>query len=318
MRAPTLNTSSSGAVPIRRNNAPVSESSERRNNAPLSSPRRNNAPSTRVRDTSRGRMTWLVVGDIAITLALVFGLFVFWDMKYTNFQAARAQDRVTEKLKDSWSTAAATDSEGTLGFPSGSRDGDPVGIFHIPRFGDDWSATALEGIGSSSLSKGPGRYSKSQIPGEIGNSAFAAHRDGSGAFFHKIDQLDTCDPIVFETSTHWLTFRVLPVDISDSSARRAAEQKCLNTATVDQLNSSTYSGVRGQEIVLPTMVESVSPVPGRGDLSSDNAELAMMTLTSCHPVWSNRQRMVVHAVLSQVEPKAGKPDGFRPEALTKA
>jgi len=52
--------------------------------------------------------------------------------------------------------------------------------------------------------------------------------------------------------------------------------------------------VKSTEIVKPTAISVVAPVPDRpGDKPSE----AWLTLTTCNPRWDNYQRLIVHAKL---------------------
>jgi sortase A len=71
--------------------------------------------------------------------------------------------------------------------------------------------------------------------------------------------------------------------------------------------------VIGQEIVKPTAVEVVAPVP---DKPGQRPTQKLLTLTTCNPKFNNYQRLIVHAQLTntvkrdQTLPDAGKPAAF--------
>jgi len=67
--------------------------------------------------------------------------------------------------------------------------------------------------------------------------------------------------------------------------------------------------VTGTRIVPPTAIEVTYPVPGKRRATPTER---LLTLTTCHPRYSARQRMVVSAVLSAEQGKdAGPPAGVR-------
>ena len=72
------------------------------------------------------------------------------------------------------------------------------------------------------------------------------------------------------------------------------------------------SGIAGREIVRPSATEVVSPTP---DAAADAPPTgAYLTLTTCHPRFSARQRMIIHARLDGAAiSKAAEPNG--PAAL---
>jgi sortase (surface protein transpeptidase) len=72
------------------------------------------------------------------------------------------------------------------------------------------------------------------------------------------------------------------------------------------------SGIPGQEIVAPTDVQVLSPTPGGRQGAAPTG--SYLTLTTCHPKYSARKRLVIHAALDGgAIAKATTPDG--PPAL---
>ena len=67
--------------------------------------------------------------------------------------------------------------------------------------------------------------------------------------------------------------------------------------------------VTGQKVVLPDAVEVTLPVPGRPRAKPVQR---LLTLTTCHPRFSARQRLIVSAVLSET---LSKTRGATPSAL---
>lgn len=76
--------------------------------------------------------------------------------------------------------------------------GHALAVMRIPRFGDDWRWVASEGTSADVLANGPGHYPRTALPGERGNSAFAAHRAGHGDPFIDFDLLRPGDRVVLE------------------------------------------------------------------------------------------------------------------------
>lgn len=218
-------------------------------------------------------------GELLVTAGLVLLLFVVYELFVTDLLTGRRQAELTEQIRDEWGSADST--------PRAQVPGDAIALLHIPRFGADYQQVVLEGALEEQLSQGPGHYPGTAMPGELGNVALAGHRVGKGSPFLDLDQLRPGDPVVLETRDSWFVYRMLPL-------------------------TGDPSGIPGQEIVAPSDVEVIAPVP-----NSPGAEptAAYLTLTTCHPRFSARQRLIVHAVLDG-EPvaKAAAPDG--PPALT--
>jgi sortase (surface protein transpeptidase) len=68
--------------------------------------------------------------------------------------------------------------------------------------------------------------------------------------------------------------------------------------------------VVGKTIVLPKQAEVIAPVPGQ---PSRTPISRLITLTTCHPQFSARQRLIVHGVLVASYRKV---EGERPVELT--
>jgi sortase A len=143
--------------------------------------------------------------------------------------------------------------------------GDPIARLRIPRLGVD--QVVLEGADDTELANGPGHYPRTALPGEQGNVGIAGHRVTHGAPFNRLDELQGCDEILIDERDVTWTYRVLP--------------------TPGGPNCGLRSDVPGQEIVTPDRVDVLNPVPGR----------SLLTLTTCHPEFSARERLIVHAEL---------------------
>ncbi len=214
------------------------------------------------------------VGEVLVTCALVVLLFVVYELFVTDVIADRRQGELSQQLHEDWDRGPAVVPVHE------SKVGDAFGVLHIPRLGLDYERVVLEGTEEKQLSQGPGHYTGTAMPGEQGNVSFAGHRVGKGSPFLELDTMRAGDPIVVETAQTWFVYRVLPMD----------------------------GEVPGQQIVRPTQVDVIAPVPGGAAFGEPDG--AYLTLTTCHPRFSAEQRLVVHAVLDgPPTSKADAPDG---------
>ena len=138
--------------------------------------------------------------------------------------------------------------------------GDAFAIVRIPRFGSGFARPLYEGTGHDVLQRGIGHYQGTAMPGAVGNFAMAGHRTTYGKPFNRIDELVDGDTIVVETKANWFVYRVT-----------------------------------GHQIVAPTQISVLLPVPDEPDAEPT---VAVLTMTSCHPEYSARERYVVHAELA--------------------
>jgi len=236
-----------------------------------------------------------VLGELLITLGVVLLLFVAWQLWWTDVRADMAQQETTDRLQQDWGDTppdALPADPGALPADPGDPPADPgdppadpgdppavpepaageaFAIVHVPRFGEGYQPRpVLEGTSQVLLKDGVGHYPGTALPGAVGNLALAGHRVTYGKPFNQVEELVEGDAIVVETEQAWFTYRV-----SD------------------------------QEIVSPRDVDVIAPVPGDPAAVPDQR---MLTLTTCHPMFSARERYIVHAVLDGWQPRsAGEP-----------
>jgi sortase A len=149
--------------------------------------------------------------------------------------------------------------------------GDAIAVLRIPALGADYGYAVVEGVSRRDLQRGPGHYPGTAMPGEIGNVVISGHRTTYGAPFSRVGELREGDAVVVETADEWFTYEV--------------------TAS---------------EIVSPNAVEVTLPVPRQPDVEPTQR---LLTLTTCHPRYSARQRLIVFAEMVETRPKT---DGAPP------
>ena len=215
-----------------------------------------------------------VVGEVLITLGALLGLFVVWQLWWTDVVAEREQAQVVEDLGWAWQPddhPSPTPSGTTAPEPTHHTDAAPAepepghattfATLLVPRWGADYVRPISEGTSKHDVLDvlGIGHYEGTAMPGAIGNFAVAGHRVTYGKPFNRIEELQVGDPIVVQTQQAWYVYRVT-----------------------------------GTEVVSPLDVGVILPVPSQRDVAPTQA---LMTLTTCHPMFSARERYVVHAAL---------------------
>lgn len=141
--------------------------------------------------------------------------------------------------------------------------GGAVALIKIPRLGPTYKYAIVEGVEDEHLRQGPGHYPGSAQPGEVGNFVVSGHRTTYAAPFNRIDELEKGDDILIDSREARYTYQV--------------------TAT---------------KIVEPTAVDVIEPVPGHPGKKADKA---VITLSTCHPEYSARQRLIVFGTLTKTE-----------------
>lgn len=231
-----------------------------------------------------------VTGELLVTVGIVLLLFAFYESFWTNLQSGRLQGEANTELESAWQNPRSA--------PTGEL-GNAFAKMHIPAYGEDWQFAILRGTGDEVLWAGPGHYTGTQMPGEAGNFAVAGHRVGRGAPFNDLGELRACDAVVVETATEWITYRVLPITADDDPG------KCFTSEQVQRIAAGDYAGVPGRHITTPGDVGVLDPVPGAGPAAAEPSMEAILTLTTCHPQFSNAERMIVHAMEVATEEKIG-------------
>lgn len=249
-------------------------------------------------------------GEVLITLGLVVLLFVVYEVYWTDLVSAGKQREATSALDNTWK-AEAEDPARQDHF-QGLGEGDGFAKMYIPAFGADYNFTIVEGTTAESLEIGPGHYTQTAYPGEVGNFSVAGHRVGKGAPFNDINLINSCDAIVVETKNNWFVYRALPKEEEKAgwAEGKGTEARCKGVSVL----GGPYQDVIGQQVVLPTNGSVVAPVPGLETVPSAGEQVALMTLTTCHPRFSDKERLIVHSVLvKQWQKDPAKPDWTPPE-----
>ncbi|WP_083078503.1 class E sortase [Actinobaculum suis] len=220
-----------------------------------------------------------VIGEILITLGVLVGLFIFWQLYYTDLGANKDQAKQVEQAQHAWGDPNAQERIGTPRYddPPPARhyttEGDIEGIIYIPEFGKDWAYTIKYGVDLENIidTGSFGHYPETQYVGEVGNYAITAHRQTYGAAMRDVDKMREGDSIIVQTEDAYYVYKMV-----------------------------------GSDIVQPTATEVLSPNPGHPELP---AEKRMMTITTCHPPYVSNERWIVYAQFDHwVDPHDGKPE----------
>ncbi|MEE2682487.1 MAG: class E sortase [Actinomycetota bacterium] len=213
------------------------------------------------------------LGQSLVGVGVLTLLFVAYQLWGTGFLTDRYQDDLKEEFEELVETVEETSSESfnvveeveeeeeeESSYASflWRSEGKAIAQMIIPKMG--MTQTVVSGVTSESLRRGPGHYQNTPMPGMPGNAAIAGHRTTWGAPFSNIDELEPGDEINVQTIQGNFTYKV-----------------------VEQ------SGGRGNFIVSPQ----------RLDVLDQNFEEYpnRLTLISCHPKLTARNRIVVVAEL---------------------
>jgi len=220
-------------------------------------------------------------GSITVGAALVIsGIAVvtpsIWSVTFGNYYSVQKQAEISEKIFEETQIIAIaegdTDTENTVfveakpelpNINEGVQPGQIFARIYVPKFGEDYERIIAHGIYSNVLRHALGHYDSTELPGTAGNFAIAGHRTTYGAPLLDMDKLEKGDRIIVETADSFYLY----------------EQN--NTAIVE-----------------PTDVNVLVDEPEY--FLGDSKNLNLLTLTSCHPKYSDNQRIVSFAVLMNV------------------
>ncbi|TCK20904.1 LPXTG-site transpeptidase (sortase) family protein [Pseudonocardia endophytica] len=230
---------------------------------------------------------------MSLTLSVLVLLFVVHELVVSSWLTGADQRAAGGELDRIWSQRAPSAAEPAS---SGFVPGRPIARLQIPALGADGNWTVLEGVDGADLARGPGHYPGTAGPGEPGNIAIAGHRVGRGAPFDRLGELQPCDEMVLETASARYSYRLLPGPAPPQGPQCDLVRRAITSA-------GPVADVPPFQVVPPTQRDVIAPVPGRPEVSPPPS-LRMLTLTTCHPRFSARFRLVTHAVLVAVTPRS--------------
>lgn len=198
-----------------------------------------------------------LTGKTLISTGLLLLLFVAYQLWGTGLAERQAQDNLKSQFATTTTLPVTTPTNAptTTLAPVAPKKGDVVAQIIIESINVEKFVVA--GVGYKELEKGPGLFTGSPLPGQLGNVAIAGHRTTYGAPFSRLDELVTGDRIVMKTPQASFTYLV------------SAAPKIVGASDVD---------------VIRTI----------------DATRATLTLVTCHPKWTSKNRLIISA---ELEPK---------------
>ncbi len=225
-----------------------------------------------------GFLTWFGRGLLAC--GLILGAYAGWNYWGSDVFYAQAQDDLAKQYSAP-AASTTTDQPKAKAFvdpAAATHLADIFGRIYVPKLGDGYSRLVAEGVRWHPVLNeiGIGHYPNTQLPGEVGNFAVAAHRGGFGGAFKNIHRLIAGDHVYVETNDGWYSY--------------------------------VY---RQTKIVKPKDVDVIAPVPR--ELAGAEVGGRYLTLTSCNPIFVNTTRIIVWFELESTGTlKQGPPRALRP------
>lgn len=222
-----------------------------------------------------------VIGEVLVMVGLIIGGYMLWQPWYTQVVVAGEQEKISAQASETFRKPSTPTEEdpapytGEILVTAQPADTEVFGVLYVPAFGKTYSNVIAEGVSEwgvlNNKEKGIGRYPTTQLPGEPGNFAVAAHRSGPFTTpFKNITDLRVNDPIYVETAEGWYTYRF-----------------------------------RSLEYVWPTEIDVLNPFPRNDGAPSDER---ILTLTTCHPKEAgDAERAIAYAVFESFQPTSMGP-----------
>jgi sortase A len=125
------------------------------------------------------------------------------------------------------------------------KRGDVLGRLDIPRLGI--SIAVLQGTNSRILRRGAGHIENTPLPGELGNSGIAGHRD---TFFRGLKDVRKDDEIQFQTATGLFRYQVDWAKVVEPNDTTALEPSTDSTLTLVTCYPFYYVGPAPKRFVV--------------------------------------------------------------------
>lgn len=234
----------------------------------------------------KARYSWMgIAGEVSLTLGAMGLLFFAWYLGVNDWIQGSSQARSASEVASQWGDhsddtfgKARGESNGTLTavdppVVGAVAEGEPFAVLYVPRFGENYARTIAEGVDLATVLNsqelGVGRYPQTAQFGELGNVGIAGHRTTYGASFSEIGELRVGDRLYVEVEQGWYSYQF-----------------------------------RNLEYVWPTQVDVLAPTPHQPEAEATER---LLTLTSCHPRFSEAERIIAYAVFDAWYPRSGGP-----------
>ena len=116
-----------------------------------------------------------------------------------------------------------------------------VGSIEIPKIGVN--KPMFDGVTLTVLDNGPGHWTGTALPGQMGNVVVAGHRTSHDRPFRNIDQLVAGDEVIFNTADGRFVYLVTGTQIVLPTAVEIINQTPAYTATLFACSCSFHSGI---------------------------------------------------------------------------
>jgi sortase A len=218
----------------------------------------------------RTRRLGLILISVGLLAAAYAAAVVLWRDPATDLYNRYQQERLESALEDEYAAWEATGPveatpEKARRFEGQLDLGDVFGRIRVPRIGLE--AVVVNGTRwGADLSRGPGHYEETTVPGLGKTVAIAGHRTTFGAPFRDIDELRVGDTITLEMPYATFRYRVFSHEIVDSDDWRVIRNRGFETIMLSACHPLYSASQRW--IVYGRQVEAVPRASPAGSIES--------------------------------------------------
>ena len=217
----------------------------------------------------------VVMGALLVAAGIGVIAATTFELRSSNAAADGAAAELQAETWATWAEARLADRRDGAATPSTTprepEAGDTIGLLYIPRLRDDvWGVPVLHGVSADELNRGIGHFPGSSLPGATGNFSLAGHRTSNGQPFSGVDVLAPGDEVHVRTAGQWLTYVLV-------------RDRIVGPRDTWVLDDAPVDGLPGSRVI---------------------------TLVTCTPRFSTRQRWVWWGVLQRSAPADDAPIGI--------
>lgn len=189
-----------------------------------------------------------LLAELFFTASAVVLLFLVYQLWFTTEVAKIEQASVAEVIREQLNQVQPESGDEVVVQLVEAPDVTGLGLLYIPKLKDQvWGTPIVAGTSARALSQGVGHYSKTELPGAVGNFAIAGHRATNGEPFAYFEKLSQDDLVYVQTTAGWFSYRLVAnqkiqeteVWVLDDDPIGLGKQKLITLTTCDPRWNST-------------------------------------------------------------------------------
>jgi sortase A len=194
------------------------------------------------------KRSFAVLAELFFTASAVVLLFLVYQLWFTTELAKIQHAETSETFLKLLDETAKLDVEAPIAQLIETSEIEGLGLLYIPALSEQvWGLPVVSGVDDRALALGAGHYSKTELPGEIGNFAIAGHRATNGEPFAYFEKLQEGDFVYLQTNVGWFSYQLVAdqkieeteVWVLEDDPIGLGEQRLITLTTCDPRWNST-------------------------------------------------------------------------------